>query len=525
LLERLKSEETRRALRVLWETLESRQQAIDAAVEQEAREVPQFLALLQTLPRSVREAEAVRSRALQRAALVDGDWAPYLADLRLQGETYAKMGIPFPAWFRLVGAFRSVVADAVASRPDASREVSRAIEPFLDLAMATIGEAYLSTKEEMIRATRQELDHYIQLAESSPIAMAVWRWADPGDPSSFDLVTANPAAKDLAPDELAAAKGGRLSQLPRWSKESEIPRLMVEALTERRPRSWSATRRTADGRRICYQGQCFPLRANYVAVMFEDVSERVAMREELQRQLQELERSNRELDDFAYIASHDLRAPLQDIRTLAQWVGEDAGDALPLEAALHLDRLAGRVRRMERLLEDLLDYSRVGRGSALTTELTLAELVSDIVALLRPASGFVVTTRRSPRFTLPRPAIERVLANLILNAIKHHDRHEGSVVVDGEVRSGRLIVEVTDDGPGIPEAYHERVFRIFQTLKPRDEVEASGVGLAIVKKTVEGSGGSVGIRSSGRGTTVHLEWPLTAAVSEVRHASGAEASA
>lgn len=506
-LNRLNSDDARQALRVLWETLESRQSEVEAAVIEAARDIPQFLAILEHMSPSEREAESERGRALQRAALIDGDWAPYLADLRAQGEMYARMNIPFTAWFRLVGAFRTAVIEAE-SRDDASRrEVARGIELLLDVALATIGEAYLATKEELIRATRAELDHYIQLAHSAPIGMAVWRWLEPTDPSSFQLITANPAARGLAPAVLPGTSGNGLAAMPQWSRDSEIPELMIAALTDGEARTWSLTRETPSGR-VCYEGKCFPLQANDVAIVFEDVSQRVALREELQARLKELERSNRELDDFAYVASHDLRAPLQDIRTLTQWLGEDAGDALPLEAALHLDRLTGRVSRMERLLEDLLEYSRIGRGTLPPTELSLGDLVSEVVALLRPAPGFSVTTRRSPRFALPRPPVEKVLRNLILNALKHHDRAEGSITVDGEIAGECLVLEVTDDGPGISPEYHERVFRIFQTLKPRDEVEGSGMGLAIVKKTVEASGGTVGIRSTGRGTTVALEWPL-----------------
>src|SRR5262249_34446849 len=95
----------------------------------------------------------------------------------------------------------------------------------------------------------------------------------------------------------------------------------------------------------------------------------------------------------------------------------------------------------------------------------------------------------------------------VSNAIKHHDRDHGSIRIETSAAAERVQVSVTDDGPGIPPEFHERVFGIFQTLRPRDEVEASGIGLAIVKKVVETHGGSVVIESIGRGTTVRFSWP------------------
>lgn len=225
----------------------------------------------------------------------------------------------------------------------------------------------------------------------------------------------------------------------------------------------------------------------------------------------ELHRSNQELDQFAYVASHDLKAPLRGIANLATWIEEDVGAALPPESRRHLALLRGRVQRMERLLDDLLAYSRIGRVEAAPERLDPAEVVHDVVELLAPPEGFTVRVRGPmPVLVTPRAPFEGVLRNLIHNAIKHHHRERGTVVVSArETGDGFVQFTVADDGPGIAPAYHERIFRLFQTLRPRDEVEGSGMGLAYVKKAVETMGGTVRVESEpGRGAAFRFTWPV-----------------
>ena len=143
-------------------------------------------------------------------------------------------------------------------------------------------------------------------------------------------------------------------------------------------------------------------------------------------------------------------------------------------------------------------------------------LVRSVVELLTPPAGFVVTVANGmPQLTTYKTPLELVFRNLIDNAIKHHDRAEGRIEVSAS-NQGRLVeFTIRDDGPGIPAEYHDRIFRMFQTLKPRDEVEGSGIGLAVVKKVVERQGGQVTVEShSGRGTAFRFTWPNS--VSPVR---------
>jgi len=224
----------------------------------------------------------------------------------------------------------------------------------------------------------------------------------------------------------------------------------------------------------------------------------------------ELKQRNLELDQFAYVASHDLRAPLRAIDHLATWIEHDAGAQLPAPSLTHLITLRNRVKRMENLLTDLLAYSRAGRVQHQMEQVDTGELVTEIVKFLAPPETFTITVQEGmPRLTTERVPLELVLRNLISNAIKHHDRLTGHVAIQAQVLEDFIEFTVTDDGPGIAPMHHERIFQMFQTLKPRDLVEGSGMGLAIVKRMVESRKGKIQVESAGeRGTTFRFTWPM-----------------
>ena len=224
----------------------------------------------------------------------------------------------------------------------------------------------------------------------------------------------------------------------------------------------------------------------------------------------ELERSNAELDQFAYVASHDLRAPLRAIKHLTDWLEDDAGEALPAKARGHIPKMRQRLARMERLLDDLLTYARAGRQHHPPEEVDCGALVRSVVELLGPPAGFtVMLDAELPSLLTERVPLETVFRNLLNNAIKHHHApHAGRVQVTAARQDGRVEFAVTDDGPGIAPQYHARIFEIFQSLRPRDQVEGSGMGLAVVKKIVENRGGTIGVRSAvGAGATFWFTWP------------------
>ncbi|HEY7490074.1 MAG TPA: CHASE domain-containing protein, partial [Candidatus Tectomicrobia bacterium] len=240
-----------------------------------------------------------------------------------------------------------------------------------------------------------------------------------------------------------------------------------------------------------------------------DVTERRRAEAELARTNAELRSSNQELEQFAYVASHDLKAPLRGIAHLTTWIEEDLTDVLESDLRQKMGLLRGRVRRLETLLDDLLEYSRVGRVTETVKVVDTRALVTDVTTLLAPPEGFsVIIAETLPTFDTAEKPLRQVFMNLLSNAIKHHDRPDGHIEVTVQDQSEYYEFLVTDDGPGISPVFHTRIFQMFQTLKSRDEVEGSGMGLALVKKVVEGQGGAIHVESDDthRGTTMRFTW-------------------
>ncbi|WP_020182268.1 PAS domain S-box protein [Methylotenera sp. 1P/1] len=242
-----------------------------------------------------------------------------------------------------------------------------------------------------------------------------------------------------------------------------------------------------------------------------DISARVKASEKLAEHRDELERSNKELATFAYVASHDLKSPLRGIFQISHWIEEDLNNGQTHAIPDHMNLLRGRLRRMEHLLDDLLAYSRAGRLEGSASQVEIGRLAQNVFEMQAPPDGFtLVVAEDLPTFTTLATPLEQVLRNLFANAIKHHDRTEGHINLSWRVVSKNYYeFSVTDDGPGISPEYQERVYIMFQTLRPRDEVEGSGMGLALVKKIVEAYGGTTGIVSDGiRGTSIRFTWPI-----------------
>lgn len=245
---------------------------------------------------------------------------------------------------------------------------------------------------------------------------------------------------------------------------------------------------------------------NKVRRALADLAQALRERNRVQK---DLERSNRDLDEFAYAASHDLRAPLRGISNLAHWVEEDLGTDLPASARKQLDLLRGRVNRMEALIDGILKYSRAGRVHEPPVEVDVEALVRESIELVAPPPGARVEIGPGmPRLLTERAQLQQVFLNLISNAIKHARRDDPVVRISVEEDGDMLRFEVADNGPGIPLQYQERVWGMFQTLSSRDQVEGTGIGLATVKKLVERRGGRVGISSEdGAGARFFFLWP------------------
>lgn len=240
-----------------------------------------------------------------------------------------------------------------------------------------------------------------------------------------------------------------------------------------------------------------------------DVTERTKAKKKQDALLEQIAAINEELSHFAYVVSHDLKAPLRGIKLITEWLYEDYADQFGDEAKEQMDLLMNRVQRMHNLIEGVLQYSRVGRIKEEHTTVDLNRLVTDVADIVAPPDHIDVIVEDSlPVITCEKTRITQVFQNLISNAVKYMDKPEGRIVVGCAEDRDTWTFWVSDNGPGIEAKYFDRIFRIFQTLTARDKFESTGVGLTLVRKIVEFCGGKVWVESEvGRGSTFFFTFP------------------
>jgi PAS domain S-box-containing protein len=248
----------------------------------------------------------------------------------------------------------------------------------------------------------------------------------------------------------------------------------------------------------------------FIIAMIEDITQQKENEESQRLLVERLEETNKELDNFAYIVSHDLKAPLRGIGSLANWLITDYKDKLDKEGADIIDLLINRVERMKNFIDGILQYSRVSRVKENDVEIDLNRVVREVIDLLAPPENIEIKVKSQlPVIKGDRIYIEQIFQNLLSNAIKFMDKPEGKIRINCKETEGFWEFSVKDNGAGIDEKYFNKIFMIFQTLQPRDKFESTGVGLSIVKKIIETNGGKIWLTSEvKKGTTFYFTIPM-----------------
>lgn len=230
------------------------------------------------------------------------------------------------------------------------------------------------------------------------------------------------------------------------------------------------------------------------------------MSENLHKSITVLENRNAELDKFAYVVSHDLKAPIRGIYNVIQWIEEDLNNEMSPEMKKYMSIISGRTKRIESLINGLLDYARVRKKTAVES-IDLDKVIKEIVEDMVPRN-FIVERFDLPVILGERLKIEQVFTNLISNSIKYNSQIEGRIVVSCKTFNDHYQFSVKDNGIGIDPEFHRKIFEIFQTLREKGEKESTGIGLAIVKKIIDEQNGEIWVNSElGSGTEFVFTWP------------------
>ncbi|WP_133131332.1 sensor histidine kinase [Legionella yabuuchiae] len=245
---------------------------------------------------------------------------------------------------------------------------------------------------------------------------------------------------------------------------------------------------------------------NGTAIGYVVISKDITKAKEMEERLR---KSNQELEQFAYIVSHDLKAPLRAIMQLTSWIEEDNQDKLDKDSKKNLRLLRERAERMSGLIDGILQYSRAGRMNVEISEVNTKHLLQEIIETVDPNHTFTIRLpEHLPVFNTALIPLSQVFSNLISNAVKHHHRSKGHLVIEVNDAGNYYQFSVKDDGPGIEEKHLEKIFNLFQTLTPKDGLESTGIGLSIVKKIVESQGGTIKVQSKlGKGSCFIFTWP------------------
>ncbi len=296
----------------------------------------------------------------------------------------------------------------------------------------------------------------------------------------------------------------------------EGPAMDIARLLETGSARYETRKRRKDGRI-----QIVEVSSNYTEVnggriysFMRDITERKQAEEQRDRLLREIESANEELRNFAYVVSHDLKAPLRAISSLADWLATDYAEKFDDAGKEQMRLLINRVHRMDGLIDGILQYSRVGREKETMVAVDLNRVMKEVIDMLAPQANITVTVEGSlPTIVAEPTRIQQVFQNLLSNAIKYMDKPEGRVHIACNTEAAQWRFSVADNGPGIRQEHFGKIFQLFQTLAPRDRVESSGVGLALVKKIVEMYGGKIWVESTvGEGSTFLFTLPRTPSI-------------
>ncbi len=389
--------------------------------------------------------------------------------------------------------------------------------------IVAFGYVTINTTAEYLRLiqTEEAVTRLAALVESSDDAIV-------GKTLEGTIVSWNHGARNLfgyAAEDIHGQTGECLIPSERMDEETQI----MESIRDgQRDHYLETVRRKKDGTLIDVSLSISPIEDSHgdmigISTIARDITERKQAEQEMERlnrrlksTIRELERTNKELKEFAHITAHDLKTPLRAIATLADWLLIDYADKFDEQGKEQVRLLVDKAKQMNALIDDILQYCRLGQEKVKAKPVDLNTVVSDVIGgTISPENIQISIENELPTLMCNKTHVVQVFQNLIGNAVKYMDKPTGHIRIDCVEQDDSWMFSVEDNGPGIDEMHYEKIFQMFQTLEPREGVESTGVGLAIVKKIVEMNHGDVWVKSKiGEGSTFFFTIPKQAAVEQ-----------
>lgn len=465
---------------------------LNAALEEKLKHHPVFGPMITQMPPEVRDAQRERSEALQYAAIYEGKWAEYAADLMVQGRMYARMNISYTDWYELIALVKVIIMPILkrdfAGRFEEALVYLEGLSKFLDYAMYGIAEAYFQEKNEMIRANEEKFsvifknskDHII-LVDASGKIMAI-------NHSNFG-----------GPEKL---QGMNVADFQGKVNTKIIQSAITEAIEQKKSGSFD-TEADVNGTMMYFRSTVSPVisqdgTVTGAVIIARDVTAQkeaelelfnlnLTLENKVMERTEELNIINKELESFTYSVSHDLRSPLRAINGFSEILKMECGDTLSEDANDSLFEILKNTKKMARLIDNLLEFSRLGKQHVSRADVNMQEIVSTVVEDIHKVNenGITFKVGKLHRVNGDPGMLRQVMVNLISNAVKYSSKKPHPVIeIGSREEDGDVIYHVKDNGAGFNMKYYDKLFGIFQRLHGSDEFEGIGVGLALVQRVI-----------------------------------------
>lgn len=461
------------------------------------------------------KAQNERSNSLQRAAIYDGKWKEYADDLVMQGRLYARMNIAYNEWYEIITMAKVLLMPYIkkdyANSVDDATDIMDGLSKLTDYAMYGIAEAYFREKNDIIRAGEERFrlifenskDHILHIAPDGKIL----------------------AINHSEVYSVEEMMGRNILDFQGDENKATVKEALHNAIDKREPSVFETEVQAADGKKY-YSSTISPVIKNgevdsAVVVARNVTREKEAeialneLNQELESKIadrtEELKNINKELESFTYSVSHDLRSPLRAISGFSVILKEDFSDKLTGDAREALNEIISNVKRMGQLIDDLLEFSRLGKQNISKAEVNMKELFTTVIEDVKHAADVKAEFKTGPLMNVmgDRNMLKQVAYNLVSNAVKYSSKKEKpKVEIGSRTDNGNVVYYVKDNGVGFSMKYYDKLFGVFQRLHGFDEFEGTGVGLAIVQRIINRHDGRVWAEAKeNEGATFYFSLP------------------